>query len=600
MVSTRFLFSGLTRRWIPNILVIFIIAIPTAIDLIIVTFSGTVSQQIGSVGNPQVFLTPYLLEQFVFFLGMQWILISILGGIALWVVGSTIAERRKEDILLLRKLGTPSETLRAFVYIEIVIVTGIGISLGVVLNHFLGIPLIQNITGLPPVTPLLPYLITLGVFLGLTYVGSFVPTSKHIHAQIHNAQHRDQYPTPSWLEPQTRKQGIWRRAIQLYRQYPANHRTQLILILILIGSFSMAIFSGTLTQSSLNNQIQNAVGIPNSYIVGSNETLSYFEGIASLTNPPTFSYDATDNLMNQSVMITLENLSYISIDPRLIMPIDVQEIPTTKIEDGEYVRYGMNRNGTAVLISVDPSRVQGQWYGANGTPNTLVNSTVVVGDTLSVALFEEATKQFIEINSSILTISGVVFDPIAQGNTVYIHNDLLFSLLHIVGTNLLFITLNETASNGSLQELISTVTNLGLEIRPLTLLSNDSTAFVVTLFSPFGVIPLLAVAITIVSLSTLLIFNTMNNLGDYTTIHAIGGGKKEIQQILSLHLVIIFIQTIPMGVTIGSFLSFITSSPQPYLHPLITALLIGGEILNLPRGCGKQPPEQKEGGDYSF
>jgi ABC-type antimicrobial peptide transport system permease subunit len=561
--------------------VVFIIAIPTAIDLVIVTFSGTIIQQIGSLGDPQIFLTPYLLEQFTFFLGMQWVLILILGGIALWIVGSTIAERRKEDILLLRKLGTPSDTLRAFVYIEILLITGFGISLGIAISLLFGIPLIQNVTGLSPMTPFLPYLITIGVFLGLVYVGSFVPTSKHIRTQIQYAQHKDLYPTPTWLKPQSRKRRTWRRAIQLYRQYPSNHRNQLILILILIGSFTMAIFSGPLTVSSLNNQIQVSLGPPHSYVVGSNETLTYFEGLSSLTNTPTFSYDISGNFINQSVITSLENILGTSIDPRLMMPIDVQEIPTTKIEDGEYRRYGLNRNGTAILISIDPNRVQSEWYGSDTTPNTLVNSTVVVGDTLSVSLFEEATKQFIEINSSILTISGVVFDPMAQGNTVYIHQDMLFPLLNFEGTNLLFITLSEDSSNTSLEELGATLSSLNLEIRPVATLTNDSTSFVSSLFYPFAVIPFVAVSITIISLSTLIIFNTMNNLGDYTTIHAIGGRKKVIRRILSLHLLIIFLQTVPYGVAIGSFLSFITSSPYPFLHPLFTSLLICGEILSL-------------------
>ncbi|MHA1917166.1 MAG: FtsX-like permease family protein [Candidatus Ranarchaeia archaeon] len=579
MVSTKFLFSSLRKRWIPNLLLMFNLAVPTAINLLLGNIISTMIEQIGFQNTAPNILSVYLINEYAFSLFLQWFFTFIIAGITFWILGSTIADRRKSEIELLRKIGTSKNTVNIIIYTEIILIIIVGISSGLLI-HNLSVPFLQMGLGIEISFSLIPFLITVFSLFTIIYVGSFHPYSSKVKLSLFNSEKKTN-TIPNWLKQLSKYRRSWSVAEKTYRQFPDKHKKQIWSIIILFSVVTMALLSGPLMYFSLQRTIHETYKPNNRYVIGYSNTVNFFEENYLLNQTIFLDYSFEDQMINSTIVSQISNISNVEIEPRIILVSEIQEIPTISIEDdGSYRIIGQDRRGQVIAFGITPEAITNSWLSEGVKPEELTKDSVLVGDSTNQILFEEASLQNVRINSTTLPINGQVVDHFANGMTIYLHYETLETIKGIEGYNLLFIDL-ENISEEDFNNLNNTLSLNNLEILSLTSITEKNDTYLSFFYSPFYVVSLVSLLLTLISFSTLLIINLNNYYRDFVTMRSIGMTSKFTKKILSITTIIVLLRTLPFGVFIGGSLSYILITPQPYLPIPILSLIITFEILSI-------------------
>lgn len=349
--------------------------------------------------------------------------------------------------------------------------------------------------------------------------------------------------------------------------------------------------SGFVIQLTYQHNISQALGgdaWPNIVVIGHEDMVNFIEnsyksfympGNKSAYEPAMISQSF---YLNQSKFnVSLYSRDILSMDWRIVYNTTANEVQGIEtIPPNTYQVWGSNRKCSAVVQGVNLSTIFNKFPEINGT--SFQNSQIVLGDSVAGLIIDNSQYEKIGINGDNCPISGSLFDPMANGFTIYMSIDHMRTILNESSTyyNCAFITLR-TMTDLERNEFIS---NLNAYMKQVygdnfTALSlKDTFNSVIDSINSFIWFHfLLAALIFIFAIFYQLEFikiTIRNNFKDYAIMHATGISKRSIETMIQQEIILVLILGSILAFSLSLIIDGFFLIKQPTLPSILVPIMI--------------------------
>ncbi|HME54629.1 MAG TPA: hypothetical protein VKM55_20635 [Candidatus Lokiarchaeia archaeon] len=355
--------------------------------------------------------------------------------------------------------------------------------------------------------------------------------------------------------------------------------------------------SGFVIQLTYQHDISQALGgdaWPDIVVVGHEDMVNFIvnsyksfgmAGNKSIYEPAMISQSFYLNKSNfNSSMYSREILS---MDWRIIYNTTANEIPGIQISPPPYNAYqtwGSNRKCSALVQGVNSSTIFNKFPEINST--SFHDNSIVLGDSVEGLIIDNSQYEKIGINGHNFPISGSMFDPMANGFTIYMSINQLRSILNETSEyyNCAFITLKKMTD----LERNEFILNLSAYIKQVY--GPDFTAS--SLKDTFGTVIdsinsfiwihfLLAALIFIFAIFYQLEFvktTIRNNFKDYAIMHATGISKRSIEKMIQQEFIMVLVISSILAFSLCLIMDGFFLIKQPTLPSIFVPIAIFAAI----------------------
>jgi putative ABC transport system permease protein len=240
---------------------------------------------------------------------------------------------------------------------------------------------------------------------------------------------------------------------------------------------------------------------------------------------------------------------------------------------------GDSRSGESLIVGVDPGNVLNSW-STNGRFLASDQATeAVVGDSIGQKLFSQPLIQKIRIFGRSLSVVGVCFDPINNGNVTYVPLATLQTISGVSGTNVLMVKIDPSANETEvLNEVNATVTKAGLQIYELDESANKSVGFLNFLWSTIMFLPLFTLIAASLSLLGYVMLTLNEQRQELGILRALGAKPITVVAIVSAQSLIVLLGSYAVGIAFGVITTLLILVQQPIVTAY-TVVEIAGWLL---------------------
>ncbi|MEM2111832.1 MAG: hypothetical protein QXX08_08145 [Candidatus Bathyarchaeia archaeon] len=139
----------------------------------------------------------------------------------------------------------------------------------------------------------------------------------------------------------------------------------------------------------------------------------------------------------------------VKIDPSLVLESNVYEytyVSPDPEDPQNYIVIGAHRNGKALIIGVHPENLVNNWLIAGRNLSEAEQDTALIGDSLSLTLFQEPLKQTFKALDAKFKIAGICLDPLNNGLVVYTPFNRLSAITKHADYNVLLLQIDSYSS----------------------------------------------------------------------------------------------------------------------------------------------------------
>ena len=527
-------------------------------------------------------------------------LIFILAFIVVVVIATTLISNKKQDIAIMRALGTLPGSLHGYYLLEVVIIFLFGFMLGMItgLISFGAFYLVASLLGYTvtfQINPFYIFILFVACFMGVIVLPGLLLIRMGKKSIIKSFSRDIPYEydaskglkfIPKWLSKlgfnvkmsvvnTLRRKGEYQRYLALF--------SIIFLIIFTLGLGTVVL--GTSTRE----WIQKSQG-DHIIAIGHQDVLNYYSQMYQMFSNPEISitpedinFTSSDYLFNFSQVVTLEALSEIKqIDERLIRFCNIsEEAKVAEVLIGpftyDYLVVGQNRNGIYPIIGVNSSKlIQDFEMSGNLFTNETSNEYMVVGDGLAFNFFDSALVEGVifESLSKQFLVSGVVIDSFYSGYAGYVELDVFQSMLNVNEGEINVVLLEiEAGTYDDIKDIINSTiaaANFTGNFTHLVLdgifAANLNHVFSLSQYPAFLIIVLAVIGI--LSLYNYQKGGVIEKAKDILIMRSIGAKKKSLRRMINFEGLYIIIPSILLSLSIGMILNSIVLFDRVYLPPL--------------------------------
>jgi len=589
MSKAGFPINDLVRRKLQTSLIIITLTLTVASTLFLLLFSSRLGYSTTSV---RVALTQGLtaiFSQFILFIGA---LIFVIGAVLTAFVAFLMMAQRTRDFGLIKAAGCPNSLVAGYFMTELLTTTLAGCILGIIAGFLID----YAVTNLVFSGYQLPNFwfapLVFVAFLVLSIVFGLQPILKAAKMSPVEALSPVNYyglTIGSKFKPVSRSGMMWRIASRsLFRRQTASIRIIILLSVVFI-LLTVSIAGGIIASDTTTSWVQKAVD-RNSIVIAHNSMgeqykllLSKFSGASETDN---FNYSDSKLAIPQAVIEQVTSLSSVSVvDSRLILKEHVGEVANFTVlpDTGQTVSVGDSRQGDAIVIGVNPQKLDGTWFvqgrflGANDDLKAVIGDsiahTMYSSDPSKHVVLSDPLLESIEFQNKTFQIVGVCVDPINNGLVTYVPIERLENTAEVSNPNLILVTLNNQRDrSGAISQIKTSIqaADPDLNVFPIDSIVDKNNNFLASSWQTIMLLPLFTLASAALCLVGYMMLAVDEQHQEFAILRAVGAKPKIIIFILAIQSLIVLFSSFAVGISLGTFVTLIILMK----HPLVTSVTI--------------------------
>jgi ABC-type antimicrobial peptide transport system permease subunit len=611
MNETFFPVNDLLRRKLQTGLAIITLTLSIASTLFLLLFSERIGFGIISVTeNALTHGLSAIFSQFVLFVG---ILIFAVGAVITSFIIFLMMTQRTKDFGLIKAAGCPNGLVFGYFMTELLIVIFAGCFLGVVLGLAADFAA-TNMSGFqayqkPPNFWLVP--LAFGAFFALSLIFGTKPLLSAARLSPIRALSPVQYfglSKGSKLKALSRS-GISIRIASrsLFRRQSATVRIVLLLSIVFVlltVSIAGSIIADDTTMSWVEEATgRNVIVVAHSSMCSQYKLLySKFQGVMKDGN---FDYADPDFFVSDAILQQLNVTAGIeSVDTRLILKEHIQEVRSYTIDPETLttIPVGEYREGDFLVIGVEPEKMVETGYMEGQFLNSSSAWEAIIGDTIAHTMFftnksvgpnsinpKTGTKygndyprfsdpllESVRIKGITFRITGVLLDPINNGNITYVSLKNLQNVTNVASVNIVLVKLDPSVDRAALlAQIKSKVQSVDSEFTVFELdeVLNENLAFLGSTWSTIMILPLFTLTSAVLCLIGYMMLAVDEQRQEFAILRAIGTNPKTTIVILATQGVIVLLSSFAAGIAFGVIATLMILVPNPVVT-IVTILEI--------------------------
>jgi len=591
MSETSFPINDLLRRKLQTGLTVGSLTLCVALTVYLLLFGENVGFEISQVAEGKLTAGfSMVFSQFLFFIGL---LIVVTGAVVVSFMVFVMMSQRVKDVGLMRASGCPNDLIFGYFMTELLIITFVSCSLGVIfgiladyasisLSNFLGFQILQKPINFWLVLLVFVLFFVLSVVFG---VKPILDVTKVEPARAISPTYHFGLSKEPGFKVISKSGFTFRIALRsLFRRKSATIRIVLCLATV-FTLITVAIAGGIIADQTTKSWVEKAVG-RDIILIAHEDMCRQYESLLSKFHEAgeslQFNYTEQEYLVSEDLLNKLNAMSGIHIDTRLVVEAHVKEVPGEIIdpETGTVSSVGDNREGESLIVGVEPEKAVGEWFIEDDFLEENSEWGVVVGDSLARKMFSAPLSQSILFRGRIFYVIGVCLDPINNGNVTYVSLQVLQNAIDVSKPNVVMVRVDSANRAEILEEIETAVEDVDPEFRVFELneVLDANLSFLGHIWSIIMFLPLLsliAASLCLIGYVVLAIADQRRELG---VLRALGIKPKTVAKIVSEQSFIILLSSFGAGVPIGIILTLLILVPEPIVTGY-TVLEIAGWLL---------------------
>jgi ABC-type antimicrobial peptide transport system permease subunit len=579
MSETFFSLNDLLRRKLQTGLVVFGMALCVASTLFLLLLSDKIGFGVLSIIENRLtasFLT--IFSRFIMFVGF---LIFVVGMVIISFLVFIMMSQRIRDIGLMKAAGCPNNLVFGYFMNELIMVAFVGCLLGVVLGivgDYASTSLLNSM-GFQATQGSATLWLTLIIF-ALFFVLSLIIGAKPIldTAKVKPAMALS--PSFSYgLSKESDFKGVSKAGLtvkmavrSLFRRKSATFRIILCLTVVFI-LVTVSVAGGIVADRTTKSWVERAVG-RDMVLVGHHDMCNSYELLLSKfhetkTSTP-INYSDKRYVISDKILGQLESMPELSIDPRLIMEAQIEEVQGIVYgqQTGETTVVGDNRKDTSLIVGIEPKRALSQWFldGEFLTENQ--TSEAMIGDTIAQKIFTNPLVQNLTLFENDFAIKGVCLDPINNGNVTYVPLATLQSISNISKPNVIMVRISATANRQESLDRIRTAVKAAdseFEVLELNEVLDKSLNFLGYIWSTIMFLPLLSLSAAILCLVGYVILSINEQRQEFGILRAVGAKPRLVLKIVLVQNLLVLLSSWAAGIALGIMVTLLILIPEPFV-----------------------------------
>jgi ABC-type antimicrobial peptide transport system permease subunit len=534
----------------------------------------------GALATNQSKLTAGFAVVFSQFILLAEILIFAVGIVTISFLMHTMMSQRKKDIGLIKAAGCPNDVVFGYFMNEVVMVTLASCSLGVILGitvDYVSSNLLVNTSLGATQWQINPFAI-LATFAAYVLISLIVGVRPILAA---NKVSPAVALSPSFsfgLSKESDFKGAAKAGLtakiatrSLVRRRSTSFQILLCLTIVFI-LVTVSVAGGIIANETTSSWVERAVG-KKMLLIANSEVTTQYESLMSKfytgSPEPQFNYTDQKYLASDQLLANLSQMAELKIDPRLIVESQVNEVQGFSLgqQTSETTTIGDHREGTSLIVGVEPENVLSQWVLNGNFLTENQNSDAVIGDSLAAEMFSQPLNQSLTLSKNTFQIEGVCVDTINNGNVTYVSLETLQGIVGVSKPNIILVQIADQANRTKvLDELQKTVnaTDPGFEVSELDVVLNKQSGFLNYLWSEVMFLPVLSLAAATLCMVGYVTMVIDDQREEYGILRAVGAGPRTIVKIVMTQSSLILLSSWATGLALGIMATVVILIPDPF------------------------------------
>lgn len=579
MSKTAFPANDLLRRKWQTGLTVATLTLSVASTLFLLRFSRRIGVDVASSAALLTRGLSTVFSQFILFIG---ILIFAVGAVTTSFMVFLMMKQRTRDFGLIKAVGCPNGLVFSFFLTELLLVTFTSCILGVALGYSMDIALTRffRFQEYSTAQDLWLPLLVFAAFSALALIFGVKPLLAAARLSPVKALSPIQYfgiSTACEYKPLSRCGLTLRIALRsLFRRQAASVRIILLLSTVFM-LLTVAVAGGIIANDTTRAWIESAVGEDTIVIAHSSMCSQYklllatFLGVAENSE---FDYLNTQYAITDALLERLQAISEVAaVDARLICKTSVYEVRnfTVDPETLATIPVGDNREGESVIIGVNPENVLTSWY-IDGRFLAAANSwEAVIGDSIAQTMFTQPLVQSVRLYNKTFNIVGMCFDPISNGEVIYVPLKQLQTITNSPYANIALVKIAPSADRAATLAKIKTEIlslNPNFAILELNEILQGLRNFLGSAWLTVMLLPLLTLASAALCLIGYMLLAIDEQRQEFAILRAICIKPNTIIAMLAVQVIVILLSSFAIGISLGIILTVLILMPNPVVTHL--------------------------------
>jgi ABC-type antimicrobial peptide transport system permease subunit len=602
MSETAFPVNDLLRRKLQTGLTLISLTACVAATLFLLLLSDQISS--GIVTSAQNILTVGFLlifNQFLFFVG---ILVFAVGAVIVSFIVFLMMSQRTRDFGLMKATGCPNGLIFGYFFTELLSVTAIGCILGIVLGFAADYAVINmgsfQLYQKAPNIWFAP--IVFAAFFAFALIFGAKPMFDTSRMSPVKAMSPMQYfglnKGNKFKALSKSRLTLNLAARSLFRRQSATIRIVIFLSLV-FTLLTVSIAGSIIARDTTTSWVENATGKDTVLIAHKDISAQYLALLAKFSgtnqNTSDFNYLDSKFALSEEVLQQLNLMPEVeTVDSRLVYYGSIQEVSSYTFDPGTLatIPVGGHREGTALIVGVDPRKVTSTWFVDGQFLSANATLAAVVGDTTAQIMYSpnsdekiqvsDPLQQGVRLQNATFDIVGVCIDPINNGNVIYVPLAKLENLVAFSSPNVLIVKLDASLNHeAAIAQLQSNIANIAadLTVVDLNTISQSNMDFLGSTWSAIFLLPLFCLIAAAFSLIAFLVVAIEEQHHEFAVLRAIGMKPKTVIAILGAQSLIVLLSSFAVGISIGTIITLIILMREPIVTTF-TILQISGWLLS--------------------
>lgn len=396
-------------------------------------------------------------SRYIWFLDL---LVLATGAVITSFLASLMMSQRTRDIGLMSAIGCPNDLIFGYLMTELLIVTVIGCTAGVVLGvvaALVSVPIL-NVLGLDiqsaQINAWLVVLVFVAYFVFALVLGMkpILDATKLGPSKALSVLHYAEITENPPFKAVSKSNLILKMALRnLSRRKKTSIRAVICLTSVVILT-TVALGGVVIANQTTQSWIERAIG-RDMWLVGHQNMLDQYELLLSgSAKGSDFNYEDPRYQLSSDVLDYLNGVpEIVRSEGRLVVKEEVRENRSYIIDPDTLatISIGDNRSSESIVVGIDPEKTLGNWLIDGRFLKPGVEYEAMIGDSLAQQIFSMPLNQSVYLLNNTFDIPGVCIDPLNEGYVTYISLERLENITNQTEPNVVFFRLYD-ASDPSL------------------------------------------------------------------------------------------------------------------------------------------------------
>jgi len=588
MSETSFAFKDLVRRKFQTGLIMVSLTCSVASTLFLLLFGERVG--FGLTSAAEGTLTPGLSVVFSQFMLLVGVLIFTVGAVVISFIVFLMMAQRTRDFGLIKAAGCPNGIVFSYFLTELLIITAFCCLLGVALGFAVdaSVAYLGNfqVYQKPPNLWLAPAVFAAYFVLALVF--GTKPILNAAKLSTLKALSPTEYfgLTTSGKHKALSRSGLTFRLASrsLSRRKSTTVRIVLLLSIVFV-LLTVSVAGGIIANDTTSSWIEKSAG-KGTIVIAQEQMATQYKVLSSKfvggSENGDFDYSNEALAVPNAVLEQLNALQGVArVDARLVLKVRVHEISNFTIDPETLTTFpvGDNREADVLVVGVEPENVTSDWFLKGRFLSDADDALeAVVGDSLAQTLFEQPLVQGVRVQNQTFSVIGVCFDPVDNGNIVYVPLRQLENVTGVAEPNLVFVQLEPSTNRAeTLAQLKATVESVdsGLTVFEFDDVLKEDLAFLGSAWSTVMLLPLFTLASAALCLMAHIMLAVDEQRQEFAVLRATGAKPNAVTAVLAVQSLVVLLSSCAVGIAFGVMTTVMILMPQPVVTSF-TVFEIGG------------------------